>query len=246
MRGLSLTIIARPLAILLLLLTAAPATLLQGARARADTVASAYSDSELRSTETTDEAKIRQLRDEEITQLRIALGRREPAHRRADLYFRLAEIYLEAYHSTFLLEGRVHEKRLEKGDTDKYIDRGHSRPYLTGGIAACQEIVNLGIPYAKMDRVIYFLAFNYGELGNRKESVKYHQMIVSQYPDSPFLPEAIKSSATTLTTRTTTRARWASTRVRSPRRPPTPRRGSITSSRGATIASSATTKRLTK
>ncbi|NTU63906.1 MAG: hypothetical protein HGB05_11035, partial [Chloroflexi bacterium] len=47
--------------------------------------------------ETSEETQIRDLRKQEITQLRIALGRRVENNRRADLYFRLAEIYLEAY-----------------------------------------------------------------------------------------------------------------------------------------------------
>ena len=71
----------------------------------------AYSEQELQSLEKPDETQIRQLRDQEVNQLRIALGRRSPSNRRADLYLRLAEIYLESYRAEFLLEGRVHERR---------------------------------------------------------------------------------------------------------------------------------------
>src|SRR5688500_6020975 len=80
--------------------------------------ASPYSRHEIKEVETSEEANIRDLREQEIRQLRIALGRRLPPNRKADLYFRLAEIYLEAYRSEFLLEGRVHEKRLEKNISD--------------------------------------------------------------------------------------------------------------------------------
>ncbi len=105
-----------------------------------------YSESELRSQETSDDAKVRELRNQEITQLRIALGRRSPANRRADLYMRLAEIYVEAYRADYLLEGRVHEKRLERGQEDRFIDHSHSRPNLAAGIKACNEILRLRIP----------------------------------------------------------------------------------------------------
>src|SRR6185437_2257584 len=88
---------------------------------------SAYSEEELRSFEHSDETQIRQLREQEINELRIALGRRPGVHRRADLYLRLAEIYLEAYHTEFLLEGRAHEARLASGKRDAVIDRAHSR-----------------------------------------------------------------------------------------------------------------------
>ncbi len=155
-------------------------------------VRAAYSDSELRSLETSDESKIRDLRNQEITQLRITLGRRQPANRMADLYFRLAEIDLEAYHSEYILEGRLFEKRLQAGGKDHSIDHSHSRPYLSAGIKACQELLAFKIPYPRIDQVYYFMGFNYGELGNRKESLKYYDYLTRNYPRSNFVGEAYR------------------------------------------------------
>ena len=152
--------------------------------------ASAYSDVELKSTRTENEKNVDELRDQEINQLRIALGRRIPTNRRADLYVRLAEIYLEAYRMEFLLEGRVHEKRLANGQVDPIIDRGHSKPYVSLGIKACEDIIHLGIKIDKMDQIYYFLAINYGELGREKDSIQYFQMLVQKYPDSAYVGEA--------------------------------------------------------
>jgi Tfp pilus assembly protein PilF len=149
-----------------------------------------YSISELRETETSDEAKIRELRDQEINQLRIALGRRLPAHRKADLYFRLAEIHMEAYRIEFLLEGRVHENRLENKVEDHTIDRAHSRPHLISGIKACKEILGFKIPYQKADQVYYFLGFYFGELENFKESTYYYSQLATLFPSSPFTGQA--------------------------------------------------------
>src|SRR4051812_27074512 len=86
-----------------------------------------YSVGEIRANETEKEAQIRVLRDQEITQIRIALGRRLPKQRMADLYFRLAELYLEAYRMEFLLEGRAHEKRISSGRSDPFMDRSNSK-----------------------------------------------------------------------------------------------------------------------
>jgi tetratricopeptide (TPR) repeat protein len=151
-----------------------------------------YSSSETREVETSNESKIRDLRNQEVTQLRIALGRRTPVHRKAELYFRLAEIYLEAYRSEFLLEGRVHDKRLENGIPDKIIDRSHSKPHLLAGIRACQEIIGFHIPFEKMDQVYYFLGFYYGELDERKASARYYENLVQSYPNSVFSGMAYK------------------------------------------------------
>ena len=46
-----------------------------------------------------------------------------------------------------------------------------------------------------MDQVYYFLGFNYGELGDRKESIKYFSEIVKRFPSSPFISEAYREIA---------------------------------------------------
>lgn len=153
---------------------------------------SPYSLRELSQVEKGNDSQIRALRDEEIQQLRIALGRRLPANRKADLYFRLAEIYLEAYHSTFLLEGRVHDARVEKGLDDTTVNRDHSKPYLERGIEACLEILHYGIRYDKLDRIYYFLGFYYQELNQAKQGVPYYLKLIQEYPRSPFVGIAHK------------------------------------------------------
>ncbi len=155
--------------------------------------AAGYSGSELRSVESPEEAKIRDIRDQEINQLRVTLGRRMPTDRRADLYFRLAELYLEGYRAQFLLEGKVHEKHLEQGSAgNKSIDRASSRPFLYKGIEACQEILKYRIAYPKLDEIHYFLGFNYGELGNEQKSQEYFQALTLRFPKSPFVGEAYR------------------------------------------------------
>jgi Tfp pilus assembly protein PilF len=151
-----------------------------------------YSAYEMREVETSEESKIRDLRTQEITQIRIALGRRTPTNRRADLYFRLAEIYLEDYRAQFMLEGRVHEKRIEKHIEDKFIDRAHSRPSLYAGIKACQEIIGFRIPFPRMDEIYYFLGFYHSELEDRKSSAHYYLALTQSYPNSRFLGVAYK------------------------------------------------------
>ena len=152
----------------------------------------AYSESELRSTETSSDFKLRGLRNEEITQLRIALGRRNPTHRRADLYFRLAEIYIELYRAEYLLEGRVHDQRLEKGRIESLIDHGHSRPFLGRAVQACQDVIALNIPFDRLDHIYYFLGFNYRELGQYSQSEKSFAFLVSRFPNSIFTSEAYR------------------------------------------------------
>lgn len=132
-----------------------------------------YSESEMAEVRTEDENKLRELRKQEVDQLRLALGRRLAPNRQADLYVRLAESYLESYRAEFLNEGKVHEKRLAAGQADKYIDRAHSKPYIRLGIKACEEVIRLGISHPKLDEIYYFLGVYYDELEDEKNSLKY-------------------------------------------------------------------------
>jgi len=153
----------------------------------------AYTQSELREQETSKEEKIRELRDQEINQLRIALGRRIAKNRRADLYYRLSELYLEAYRTAFLLEGRVHEAKIASGKSDRRLDRSYSKPYLSKGIQAAEEVLKLKIPFQRMDAIYYFLGFYYEELGQKKSSERYYSKLVSSYPKSKFAVGAYNS-----------------------------------------------------
>ena len=152
----------------------------------------AYSIRELRSVETQKEEKLRELREAEVRQIRVALGRRLPKNRRAELYFRLAESYLESYRATFLLEGRVHQKRLDSGRKGSRIHRTQSKKYLKKGIEASEALLELKIPYQKMDHVYYFLAFYHEELGNQKKSKRYYRQLLQKYPRTSFAVEAYR------------------------------------------------------
>ncbi|MEK6706958.1 MAG: tetratricopeptide repeat protein [Bdellovibrionota bacterium] len=155
-----------------------------------------YSIAELRSVETAEEAKVRELRQKGIKELHKILSRHEAKNRRADLYYEMAENYMEAYRAGYILEGRVHEKRLSVGQPAgmeyKFIDHSNSRVDLVAGIKACKELLALGIPFSKLDRIYYFLGFNYKELGNKQESMTYYSMLARKYPQSPLVSEAYR------------------------------------------------------
>lgn len=151
-----------------------------------------YSEEEIRQVLTPNEAELRKLRALEISQLRVTLGRRVPKNRQAELYFRLAELYLEGYRNEFLIEGRVHEKRLRAGDERSAIDRSRSRPFLLNGIRVCEQILALQFPYEKLDRVYYFLGYNYDELGNKASSLAYYKQLIERYPGSIYSAEAYR------------------------------------------------------
>lgn len=151
-----------------------------------------YSDSELASVQSEKDNKIHKIRENEIVQLTVTLKRRSPQNRKAELYFRLAELYLEAYRAEFLLEGAAHEKRLKNGQSDTVIDRSNSKKYLKRGIEVCKEILKLQLQFKDLDRVYYFLGFYYDELGESKSSLPYYKALIEKFPGSIFIIEAYR------------------------------------------------------
>lgn len=151
-----------------------------------------YSQAEIESIIAPEEAQIRELRLQEIQQLRLTLGRRQPENRRAELYYRLAELYQEGYHAEFLLEGRLHELKREQGKADRTILRARSRSYLLSGVKVCQELLALGIPFERSDRIYLFLGINFTELDRKAESLQAFETLIRRFPDSPYAADAYR------------------------------------------------------
>ncbi|MBC7396923.1 MAG: tetratricopeptide repeat protein [Bdellovibrionales bacterium] len=140
------------------------------------------------------EKKIEAIRLQEIRAVKTALSLRNPENRKAELYLRLAELYLEAYRADFLLEGRLHEKELAQNPNAKF-QRGRSMDDLKYGIGAAEMILSLNVDKSKLDQVYYFLGYNYGELHDSKKSLAYYKKLAKEFPDSPYASEGIRAVA---------------------------------------------------
>jgi tetratricopeptide (TPR) repeat protein len=140
------------------------------------------------------ESQIEAIRNEEIRAVKTALSLRSPENRKAELYLRLAELYLEAYRADFLLEGRLQEKALIKNPNAR-LERGRSTDDLKYGIGSAEQILNLNVDRSKLDQVYYFLGYNYGELGDTKKSITYYKKLSQEFPDSQYAAEGIRAVA---------------------------------------------------
>jgi tetratricopeptide (TPR) repeat protein len=140
------------------------------------------------------EHQIEAIRNEEIRAVKTALSLRSPENRKAELYLRLAELYLEAYRADFLLEGRLHEKALQT-KPDARLERGRSLDDLKYGIGSAEQILPLKVDRTKLDQVYYFLGYNYGELGNTKKSNEYYKRLVKEFPNSQYAVVGLRATA---------------------------------------------------
>ena len=126
---------------------------------------------ELRQTETGNEPRIREIREQEIRQIRITLGRRlaeEPDGGSLTSAWP-SSISRPTAPSTCSKAACDVDKRIAQGENDASIDHSHSRLYLDAGAQGLAGASSTSAyPYAKLDQVYYFLGFNYGQLGDRK------------------------------------------------------------------------------
>jgi tetratricopeptide (TPR) repeat protein len=149
---------------------------------------------EYASVQSSKESQIENIRNEEIRAVSTALSLRSPENRKAELYLRLSELYLEAYRADFLLEGRIQEKNLARNSNAK-LNRGRSIDDLKYGIGSAEEILTLHVDHSKLDQVYYFLGYNYGEYGDKKKSTFYYKKLATEFPDSQYASEGLRAVA---------------------------------------------------
>ena len=119
----------------------------------------------------------------EVTKELIARSRGAPFL--PDIYLRLAELYVEQARYEFYL---VHEMRGEssKGSaiapTAKLLKEKAVETYL--------RILSEFPKFADNDKVLFFIAHEYRELGNYEAMIERYEMLVSRYPNSPLVLDA--------------------------------------------------------
>ncbi|MBI3544149.1 MAG: tetratricopeptide repeat protein [Deltaproteobacteria bacterium] len=159
--------------------------------------ARAYSTDQFSSVTTGEEAQINQVREQEINQLKIVLGRRFAENRRPDILLRLAELYIEKYRFYFFKENQIHQNLYKQGVKERSVNHDRSREQLHSATAACLGILKSRVQFAKLDEVYYFLGYNAEEMGNKKEATKYFEVVATRYPNSAYAPEAYRNLAET-------------------------------------------------
>ncbi|MEW6056971.1 MAG: hypothetical protein AB1540_10185 [Bdellovibrionota bacterium] len=152
-----------------------------------------YSDSQFQSVTTEEEAQVNRIRDQEISQLKIVLGRRFAESRRPDILLRLAELYTEKYRFYFLKENEIYQKLHKQGQRPKTVDHTRSRAQLKSSTNVCLSVLNSKVPFKKLDQVYYYLGYNAQESGNERAALNYLGILVRKYPNSIFAAEAYRS-----------------------------------------------------
>lgn len=150
---------------------------------------------ELYYSENSDEAELERVLDDQIEQLFKLTQQYRKSTKRGELWLRLAELYVE---KARLIEYRIqakHDKDMEKFLTGKTkvkpkLVLTQSLEYNKKAIQLYEWFVRDFPKDPKMDQALFFLGYNYFEIGNVKAGQAYYIRLTKEYPDSPYVTES--------------------------------------------------------
>jgi len=101
-----------------------------------------------------------------------------------ELYLRLAELYIEKSRIVYLLRKSRHT------ETSNALDQLESNSLKKQAIELYQRILDHFPDFADRDKVYFFMAHEYGELGQLEEMVKQYRSLIAKHKDSQYVSEA--------------------------------------------------------
>jgi tetratricopeptide (TPR) repeat protein len=114
---------------------------------------------------------------------------------RGELWLRLAELYVEK--SAYIdakkqddYDRRLHAFQTGKTTVKPKLDTAEAREYNKKSLQLYQWFERDFPRDPKMPQALFFLGYNYFELGDEDKGVHYYQQLVKKFPESPFVTEA--------------------------------------------------------
>lgn len=149
----------------------------------------------MRKVENSDQAKYERVLDEQIQELFKLTQKFKNSANRGELWLRLAEVYVE---KAALIDGRSQDEydaklkayREGKIKIKPILDQSNAREYNRKAIRLYEWFEKDFPRDPKMSQALFFLGYNYFELGNTKKGVSYYSQLNKQFPSSPFVGES--------------------------------------------------------
>ncbi len=141
-------------------------------------------------------------RDEAIAELKDIIPAIDPGDQKSELLFQLAELWIEkskfVYFKEFGLQDERYRVWLECVNTQgeaacgaqPNLDNHQSELYRTEALRLYEQILKDSPTYPRKDEVLFALATNLYEKGEKSASIERHRDLVTQYPDSRFVGDS--------------------------------------------------------
>ena len=140
-------------------------------------------------------------RDELIEDLKTIIPKIPESEKKADLYFQLAELWWEKARYVSLQEGKeyddayakwqdAHDKNAKSGGDEPKPNNKKSMAFRQEALKLYQTILKQYPAYYRKDEVLFVVAYNLYEAGNKAEAIQNYNTLIKQYPQSRFVPDA--------------------------------------------------------
>ncbi|MBK9293171.1 MAG: tetratricopeptide repeat protein [Oligoflexia bacterium] len=144
--------------------------------------------------DSSDEAKLEKITDEGIAELYSLSQKYSKSKNRGQLWLRLAELYVEKAKYIELRIQRTYDERLEKYQQGKgakpSLDLSKSREYNSKAIKLYEWFLRDYPKDSRTDQALFFLGYNYMEMGQVKKGSGFYERLTKQFPKSPYIGEA--------------------------------------------------------
>ncbi|MCC6808303.1 MAG: tetratricopeptide repeat protein [Deltaproteobacteria bacterium] len=135
-------------------------------------------------------------RDEAISELSKIIPTFEEGPQKADLLYRLAELYWEKAKFTYFQEFRGYDDQVQKWadagskkDNEPKLNNSKSEGLKKQAIAIYDQILKRYPDYARTDEVLFNKANSTYEAGDKKSAIELYFQLAKRFPDSPFVPD---------------------------------------------------------
>jgi tetratricopeptide (TPR) repeat protein len=138
-------------------------------------------------------------RDEAIEGFKRLIPKlQEGSHRRADMLYRLAELYWEKSKylyqqemNRYLAAEKAHDAATARGEKVEAPKEDHrdSERYRAETMRIYEELLSGYAEWPQRDEILFYLGYNLQELGRRDDAVKRYLQLIKDYPQSQFVPD---------------------------------------------------------
>lgn len=145
--------------------------------------------------EGTDEAELEQVTNQGINQLYKLSRQFGTSARRGEIWLRLAELYVEKarlieYRLQSKFDDQVRDHQAGKLKTKPKLDLRSAQEYNKKAIQLYEWFLRDFPRDPKTDQALYFLGYNYFQLGEFKKGSAYYARLSKDYPQSPYVDES--------------------------------------------------------
>jgi TolA-binding protein len=142
-----------------------------------------------------DKAKLETITDRQINELFKLTQRFKASPQRGELWLRLAELYVEKAGIIDFRKQDEYDNKLKafeegKSKVKPKLDNSEAREYNQKAIQLYEWFARDFPKDPKIDQALFFLGYNYYEVGNTKKGTAYYTRLTEEFPQSPYLVES--------------------------------------------------------